>query len=105
MFCLGRQQQPLPPRAKAHDLRSLPDVVVGDLDRGHPSAVGRTGSDDVAVDFTRRPGQQVIAQTVDILAAFRGMHDREVVALSRPKTGVAVDPEIRGGCFMCRCTG
>ncbi|MGH4021496.1 MAG: MerR family transcriptional regulator [Pseudonocardiaceae bacterium] len=54
-------------------------------------------SDDLAMDLTRRPGQQVIAQMVDILAAFRGMHDREVVELYRPKPGVAVDPEIRGG--------
>jgi uncharacterized protein (DUF433 family) len=27
----------------------------------------------------------------------RGPHDREVVPLYRPKPGVAVDPEIRGG--------
>jgi uncharacterized protein (DUF433 family) len=54
-------------------------------------------SAEVTVDLTRRPGQQVIAQMVDILAAFRGPHDREVVPLYRPKPGVAVDPEIRGG--------
>lgn len=54
-------------------------------------------SDDVAMDLTRYPGQQVIAQMVDILAAFRGAHDREVVPLYRPKPGVVVDPEIRGG--------
>ncbi len=54
-------------------------------------------SEEVAVDLTRRPGQQVIAQMVDILAAFRGLHDREVVPLYRPTPGVAVDPEIRGG--------
>jgi uncharacterized protein (DUF433 family) len=54
-------------------------------------------SDDVAVDLTSRPGQQMIAQTVDILAAFRGPHDREVVPLYLPKPGVAVDPEVRGG--------
>jgi uncharacterized protein (DUF433 family) len=54
-------------------------------------------SAEVAVDLTRRPGQQVIAQMVDILAAFRGPHDRDVVPLYRPKPGVAVDPEVRGG--------
>lgn len=54
-------------------------------------------SDQLAVDLTRRPGQQVIAEMIDILAAFRGMRDREVVPLYRPKPGVAVDPEIRGG--------
>jgi uncharacterized protein (DUF433 family) len=54
-------------------------------------------SDDVAVDLTRYPGQQVIAQMVDILGEFRGTHDREVVPLYRPKPGVEVDPEIRSG--------
>jgi uncharacterized protein (DUF433 family) len=54
-------------------------------------------SDDVAVDLTRRPGQHVIAQMVDILATFRGTQDREVVPLYHPKPGVVVDPEIRGG--------
>lgn len=54
-------------------------------------------SDDVAVDLTRRPGQEVIALMVDILAAFRGPRDREVVPLYRPKPGVAVDPAVRGG--------
>ncbi|MGH3930889.1 MAG: DUF433 domain-containing protein [Pseudonocardiaceae bacterium] len=54
-------------------------------------------SDQVAVDLTRSPGQQVIAQMVDILAAFHGIQDREVVPLYHPKPGVAVDPEIRGG--------
>ncbi|HEX6403035.1 MAG TPA: DUF433 domain-containing protein [Pseudonocardiaceae bacterium] len=54
-------------------------------------------SDELAVDLTRRPGQQVIAQMVDILAAFRGPRDREVVPLYRPAPGVAVDPEVRGG--------
>lgn len=41
-------------------------------------------SGDVAVDLSRRPGQHVIAQMIDILAAFRGPHDREVVPLYRP---------------------
>jgi uncharacterized protein (DUF433 family)/DNA-binding transcriptional MerR regulator len=64
-------------------------------------ALGRdvvwTVSDQLAVDLTRQPGQQVIAQMVDILAAFRGMSGREVVPLLEPKPGVAVDPEVRGG--------
>ena len=67
----------------------------------HLVAVGRDVvwkvSDEVLVDLTRYPGQQVIAQMADILAAFRGVHDREVVPLYRPKPGVVVDPEIRGG--------
>jgi uncharacterized protein (DUF433 family) len=54
-------------------------------------------SDDSAVDLTRQPGQHVIAQMVDILGAFRGMRDRDVVALYTPKPGLRVDPEIRGG--------
>lgn len=49
------------------------------------------------MDLTRSPGQQVIAQMVDILAAFHGSQDREVVPLYRPKPRVAVDPEIRDG--------
>lgn len=51
----------------------------------------------MAVDLTRRPGQHVIAEMVDILSAFRGTDGREVLPLYRPKPGVAVDPEVRGG--------
>ena len=54
-------------------------------------------SGDEAVDLTRSPGQQLIAEMVDIIAAFPGMHGRRVVPLYRPKPGVSVDPEIRGG--------
>jgi len=36
-------------------------------------------SDELAVDLTRRPGHQVIAEMVDILAGFRGARGREVV--------------------------
>jgi uncharacterized protein (DUF433 family)/DNA-binding transcriptional MerR regulator len=50
-----------------------------------------------AVDLTGEPGQQVIAEMVDILAAFPSAQHREVVPLLRPKPGVAVDPEVRGG--------
>jgi uncharacterized protein (DUF433 family)/DNA-binding transcriptional MerR regulator len=54
-------------------------------------------SADTAVDLTRMPGQHVIAQMVDILSGFRGLHDRDVVPLLAPKPGVRVDPEVRGG--------
>jgi uncharacterized protein (DUF433 family)/DNA-binding transcriptional MerR regulator len=54
-------------------------------------------SEDLAVDLTGQTGHQVIAEMVDILAAFRGAHGREVVPLFHPKPGVAVDPEVRGG--------
>jgi uncharacterized protein (DUF433 family) len=59
--------------------------------------VAWVASDESAVDLTRQPGQQVIAEMVDILAAFRGRHDRDVVPLHNPKPGVEVDPEVRGG--------
>lgn len=52
---------------------------------------------DSAVDLTRLPGQQVIAEMVDILSAFLGPRNRDVVPLHHPKPGVDVDPEIRGG--------
>lgn len=54
-------------------------------------------STELAVDLTGQPGHQVIAEMVDILGAFRGARGREVVPLLRPKPGVAVDPEVRGG--------
>ncbi len=56
-------------------------------------------SDEFAVDLTRQPGQQVIAEMVDILAAFRGPRPatREVVALHSPAQGLEIDPDIRGG--------
>jgi len=54
-------------------------------------------SGDEAVDLTGQPGQHVIAQMVDILAAFPGMRGRRVVPLYTPQQGVSVDPEIRGG--------
>jgi uncharacterized protein (DUF433 family)/DNA-binding transcriptional MerR regulator len=53
-------------------------------------------SDRAAVDLTNQPGQHVIAQMVDIFAAFP-VRRREVVPLLQPKPGVAVDPEVRGG--------
>jgi uncharacterized protein (DUF433 family) len=64
-------------------------------------AVGRgvvwKASDELAVDLTRNPGQQVIADMLDILAAFRGPRGREVVPLFRPVPGVSIDPEVCGG--------
>jgi uncharacterized protein (DUF433 family) len=54
-------------------------------------------SDELAVDLTRYPGHQVIAEMVDILAAFSAACGREVVPLLHPKPGVEVDPEVRGG--------
>ena len=50
-----------------------------------------------AVALTGAPGQQVIAQMVDILAAFRTSKGRQVVPLYEPMPGVQVDPEVRGG--------
>lgn len=50
-----------------------------------------------AVDLTHNPGQQVLAQMVDILAPFVNMQHQDVVDLRRPKPGVSVDPEVRGG--------
>lgn len=47
--------------------------------------------------MTGEPGQHVIAQMVDVLAAFAGTHGRTVVPLMRPQIGVQVDPEVRGG--------
>lgn len=54
-------------------------------------------ADEVAVMLSKDPGQQVIAEMVDIFAAFRGMRSREVVPLRTPVAGVAVDPGVRGG--------
>lgn len=66
-------------------------------------AVGRDvmwrPSDDRALDLTGRPGQHVVAEMVDILAAFHAPppRPREVVALHSPAPGLEVDPEVRGG--------
>lgn len=54
-------------------------------------------SDGTALDLTNQPGNYVIAEMVDILAAFRNANDRVVVPLRAPKPGLAVDPDIRGG--------
>jgi uncharacterized protein (DUF433 family) len=54
-------------------------------------------SDAEAVALTGSPGQQVIADMVDILGEFTSMTGRDVVPLFQPKQGVRVDPGIRGG--------
>ena len=54
-------------------------------------------SEQEAVDLTGIPGQHLIAAMVDILGAFRNMHDEGVVPLYQPKPGVSVDPDVLGG--------
>lgn len=52
---------------------------------------------DEAVDLTGSPGQRLLAQMVDIFAPFVNMQSQDVVDLRRPKPGISVDPEVRGG--------
>lgn len=52
---------------------------------------------DEAVDLTGSPGQGLLAQMVDIFAPFVNMQNQDVVDLRRPKPGISVDPEVRGG--------
>jgi uncharacterized protein (DUF433 family) len=54
-------------------------------------------SHEEAIALSGSPGQQVIAEMVDILDGFTSMSGQDVVPLLEPKTGVRVDPEIRGG--------
>jgi len=54
-------------------------------------------SDQEAVDLTGRPGQQIIAEMVDILGAFVNMQTRQVLPLCEPVAGLQVDPDVRGG--------
>lgn len=54
-------------------------------------------SSDEAIDLTHSPGQGVLARMVDIFAPFVNMQSQDVVDLCRPKPGISVDPEIRGG--------
>jgi uncharacterized protein (DUF433 family) len=54
-------------------------------------------SADEAIDLTRSPGQRLIAQMVDIFGPFVNMQAQDVVDLRRPKPGISVDPEVRGG--------
>jgi uncharacterized protein (DUF433 family)/DNA-binding transcriptional MerR regulator len=86
-------------RKAIHELRELGETE--HLSGYRLVAVGRDvvwqASAELAVDLTRRPGQQVIAEMVDILAAFTDSGGAEVVPLHNPKPGIAVDPQIRSG--------
>jgi uncharacterized protein (DUF433 family) len=96
------RSQGVPLQRVRRAVRSLREL--GELD--HLSsyrfvAVGRDVvwlvSDKLAVDLTRQPGQQVIAEMVDILAEFRGPREHSVVALHSPAPGLEIDPGVRGG--------
>jgi uncharacterized protein (DUF433 family)/DNA-binding transcriptional MerR regulator len=54
-------------------------------------------SADEAVDLTGSPGQGLLARMVDIFAPFANMQGQNVVDLRRPKPGISVDPDVRGG--------
>lgn len=54
-------------------------------------------ADDAAVDLTGIPGHGLLAQMVDIFAPFVNMQSQDVVDLRRPKPGISVDPDVRGG--------
>lgn len=54
-------------------------------------------SADEATDLTGSPGQGLLAQLVDIFGPFVNMQAEDVVDLRRPKPGISVDSEIRGG--------
>lgn len=49
-----------------------------------------------AIDLVKKPGNQLIAQMIDVLAPFKGRVG-EVVPFERPAPGVLVDPEVRAG--------
>src|SRR5664280_2954496 len=86
-------------RKAVKSLRSLGEAE--HLSRYRLVAVGKDVvwrvSDEEAVALTGAPGQLVIAEMVDILAAFTNMWGRNVVPLCEPTPGVRVDPDIRGG--------
>lgn len=54
-------------------------------------------SADQATALTGQPGQRIIAQMVDILAAFTTSRGNTVVPLATPEPGVQVDREVRAG--------
>lgn len=54
-------------------------------------------SADEAIDLTGSRGQGLLVQMVDIFGPFVNMQAEDVVDLRRPKPGISVDPEIRGG--------
>jgi uncharacterized protein (DUF433 family) len=86
-------------RKAVHNLRQLGET--DHLSSYKLVAVGKDVvwrvSDEVAMDLTRSPGNYIIAEMVDILASFQGANDRQVVPLRRPKPGIEVDPDVRGG--------
>src|SRR5664280_3767450 len=86
-------------RKAVKSLRSLGETE--HLSRYRLVAVGKDVvwrvSDEEAGALTGAPGQLVIAEMVDILAAFTNMWGRNVVPLCEPTPGVRVDPDIRGG--------
>lgn len=97
---LRAQHVPLQRVRKAvHNLRQLGETE--HLSSYQLVAVGKDVvwrvSHDVAMDLTLSPGQHVIAEMIDILDSFQGAHERQVVPLRRPKPGIEVDPDIRGG--------
>ncbi len=86
-------------RKAVHNLRKLGEL--SHLSEYKLVAVGkdvvwRISADD-AMDLTGHPGQGVIATMVDILRPFRNERGLTVPDLYKPKPGVRVDPEIRGG--------
>lgn len=54
-------------------------------------------SEDDAVSLTGQPGQQLLAQMVDILGEFDDGRGSVVKSLAEPEQGVAVDQSVRSG--------
>jgi len=54
-------------------------------------------SSEQATALTGKPGQQVIAQMIDILDSFTDATGTTVSSLARPEPGVEVDEEVRAG--------
>jgi uncharacterized protein (DUF433 family) len=54
-------------------------------------------SAEEAVDLTRTPGHGLIVQMLDIFAPFVNRQSQQVVDLRRPRPGISVDPDVRGG--------
>ena len=54
-------------------------------------------SAEQATSLTGQPGQRVIAQMVDILAAFADSRGNNVVPLENPEPGIQVDRDVRAG--------
>jgi uncharacterized protein (DUF433 family)/DNA-binding transcriptional MerR regulator len=54
-------------------------------------------SAEEAIDLTRSPGHGLLIQMIDIFAPFVNRQDQDVVDLRRPKPGISIDPDVRGG--------